>query len=104
MASPKLFHSPLTQPDFSADDLLWVLYIMYSLRALSYLSSVTPWDELPGALAHARRCVAKACDLRPKLPYGFEVVAKVFKDSRMVESSYVYADKVCQKSADPCLI
>ena len=83
-----------SQPDLSADDLLWVLYIMYSYRASTYLPIATPWDEIPGALAHARQCVAKACELRPRLPYGFEIAAHVFYHSRMHDSSYVYAEKV----------
>lgn len=94
ITSPILFHSPLTQSDLSACDILWVLYIMYSLRSSNYLQNVTPWDELPKALAHARRCVSKACELRPKLPYGFEVAALVSQISRMFESCYFYAEKV----------
>ena len=67
---------------------------MYSQRALGYFPTVTPRDEQLGALAHARRCVIKACELRPKLPYGFQVAAQLFLISRMHGASYTYAEKV----------
>ena len=103
ISSTTLTHSYilLSQADLSADDLLWVLYIMYSYRASNYLRSVTTWDELPRALAHAQRCVAKACELKPKLPYGFEVAVNVFQASRAPESMYMYAEKVGKSPGDP---
>ena len=51
-------------------------------------------------MAHAQSCVAKACELRPQLPHGFNVAAVVFMASRMDEMSYMYAEKV-RMSAGP---
>ena len=61
---------------------------------MGYLPTVTPWDEIPGALAHARRCVAKACELRPDLPFGFHFAAELSQRSIMNELMYTYAEKV----------
>lgn len=90
------FHCPQhsSQPDFSAEDLLWVLYILYSLRKLAYLPQVIPWEAMPRELEQARKYVTKACELRPNLPYGFEVAAAVFQNSSMNDLSYAYAEKV----------
>ena len=67
---------------------------MYSRKAVEYSRIVSPWGKVPEILAQAQRCAARACELRPKLPYGFENAASIFQEFGMHESSYMYADKV----------
>ena len=69
---------------------------MYSQNAVvCSMTKIRPWGgEVPEVMVYAQRCAAKACELRPQLPYGFENAASMFQLSRMHGSSYMYADKV----------